>query len=669
MFQETQLVLKSIRKIKHSIMILTFLCLLTIIVSLPPTTLDATPESTTLLKSRFGVELSLLPPHDGTPYHSFNQSSFYPTKNLDSIQWTGPLDWYGNWTLQNWETTTVWGNPPYGGEWYDTEAIYFDMNITHIFMVIITSTPFYREWEGVWDIGVREPRWDVDNNWIRPGDLCLDFNLSDPREERMRTWSYDYGLDLIHDNRDHKYFPIWGNVYMRDYDLGSSLYKTVADPGGENIQDPGHGYDWYTASWYVESNWQHTNFDPFSVNRSASLRKIGDSYDGINVEYYQYIFPREWEDFQENNADTWIIEVSIPIRLFPNESWPPENGKMGIQWLTSCRNDGRTIDGTNLIVTVPGYLGDRVWEDTDFDGIQDPDEPGAPGVTIHLLNEEYETIDTTITDNFGTYGFSGLMPGSYYLQFDLPDGYIFSIQNTTDEENDSNADRVTGLTKKIELTPGQFDLSNDAGIYIDKENYPPLDPTIVGPSNGKKNTRYDFTIFSLDTDNDKIQYIIRWGDGETTKTGFLKSGTSTIQQHHWVNYGEYMITIFVIDNRNATASSHHTIFIDVVKIDNLINGYLVDDDSDGIYDLFINTKTGKKTFVGIENSTYLIDSDGDGRWDHIYNIEFGVSTYYDFLYKKYYQKIQPDFQETPGFEFLAVLFVMTIIIIIHNRKS
>jgi len=39
----------------------------------------------TLLEDRFGVNLSLIPPHDGVPYPSFDLDSFHPTKNNNSI--------------------------------------------------------------------------------------------------------------------------------------------------------------------------------------------------------------------------------------------------------------------------------------------------------------------------------------------------------------------------------------------------------------------------------------------------------------------------------------------------------------------------------------------------------------------------------------------------------
>ncbi len=52
-------------------------------------------------------------------------------------------------------------------------------------------------------------------------------------------------------------------------------------------------------------------------------------------------------------------------------------------------------------------IGDRVWDDTDGDGIQDPGEPGIAGVTVQLIDTDGTTvIATAVTDANGDYLFS-----------------------------------------------------------------------------------------------------------------------------------------------------------------------------------------------------------------------------------------------------------------------
>ncbi|MBK8472485.1 MAG: carboxypeptidase regulatory-like domain-containing protein [Sphingobacteriales bacterium] len=60
----------------------------------------------------------------------------------------------------------------------------------------------------------------------------------------------------------------------------------------------------------------------------------------------------------------------------------------------------------------PASLGDFVWLDNDGDGVQDPGEPGIPGVTVTLTLPDGTTL-TTVTDNDGLYLFDGLVRHIY----------------------------------------------------------------------------------------------------------------------------------------------------------------------------------------------------------------------------------------------------------------
>jgi len=334
-----------------------------------------------LLEDWFGVELKLQPPYGGAG-DAFILDSFKPTKNLATVDWVC-TDWYGDWTFNNgWQQTTVWGQEPSYGEWYDTEAYYFDNDENNLYMAIVTSCPFYKDWTaevgaGGPGVGVYDKRFNwIDNKWIRPGDLSLNLGYSTPRQERWgTTWSYDYGLDIVHENRDSY---VGGNIVMRDNELGKALYKTKADSGGNDIRDPGPGYDWYTGSYlYTPAGWEHTNFDPSSGNSSSILTKLGDETNGIKVNYYLYQ-PSEWDGKRENNADTWIIEATIPLNVLPAAEKPLDGQKIGLRWTTACRNDD--------INSAPVAL---LWGDVDFPS---PPPPPPGEVNFEVTKEVDQTI-------------------------------------------------------------------------------------------------------------------------------------------------------------------------------------------------------------------------------------------------------------------------------------
>ncbi|MDJ0767879.1 MAG: SdrD B-like domain-containing protein [Ilumatobacter sp.] len=115
----------------------------------------------------------------------------------------------------------------------------------------------------------------------------------------------------------------------------------------------------------------------------------------------------------------------------------------------------------------PASIGDRVWNDLDEDGIQDPDEPGVPGVEVKLLDENMVEIASTTTDADGLYEFTGLTPGTYFVQFVAPDGTSFtSPDQGGDDTVDSDANPADGKTAAITLVSGQSDTTRDAGILV-----------------------------------------------------------------------------------------------------------------------------------------------------------------------------------------------------------
>jgi fimbrial isopeptide formation D2 family protein/uncharacterized repeat protein (TIGR01451 family) len=110
-------------------------------------------------------------------------------------------------------------------------------------------------------------------------------------------------------------------------------------------------------------------------------------------------------------------------------------------------------------------LGDRVWLDADGNGVQDPGEAGARGVTVRLLDAGGALVGTTVTDALGGYGFAGLLPGSYAVQFVAPPGTALTARDVgLDDASDSDADRVTGVTRTVTLTSGRVDGTLDAGL-------------------------------------------------------------------------------------------------------------------------------------------------------------------------------------------------------------
>ncbi len=130
--------------------------------------------------------------------------------------------------------------------------------------------------------------------------------------------------------------------------------------------------------------------------------------------------------------------------------------------------------GTDNTVDAAAYFdgaiyGNYVWEDDNEDGIQDTGESGVQGITVELLSCAGAVLDSRTTNSQGKYNFTNLTPGSYKLRFsNLPADYVFTIQDATAENKDSDANVSTGETACTTLSMGETDRKWDAGIYLPK---------------------------------------------------------------------------------------------------------------------------------------------------------------------------------------------------------
>jgi hypothetical protein len=149
-----------------------------------------------------------------------------------------------------------------------------------------------------------------------------------------------------------------------------------------------------------------------------------------------------------------------------------------------------------LCSMTPVQIGNRIWFDTDGDGVQDPGEPPIAGVTVNLYDSEGTLVATTMTDSDGEYYFSSVSDGfepyaSYTIRLDNPQDYevggpLFGFQPSApgattaiaediDELIGSKAVVAGGSTYGVDAFPqmvvpplagGVIDHSFDAGFRV-----------------------------------------------------------------------------------------------------------------------------------------------------------------------------------------------------------
>ena len=113
-----------------------------------------------------------------------------------------------------------------------------------------------------------------------------------------------------------------------------------------------------------------------------------------------------------------------------------------------------SVQGVDFGLVAPATIGDRVWYDEDGNGA-DNGEPGAPNVTVILKDATGAEVARTTTDSDGRYRFTGLIPGTYTVDIEVPAGYnaATTSMTVTVGEGEENLDVDFPLTVPPAPTP------------------------------------------------------------------------------------------------------------------------------------------------------------------------------------------------------------------------
>jgi uncharacterized surface anchored protein len=153
-----------------------------------------------------------------------------------------------------------------------------------------------------------------------------------------------------------------------------------------------------------------------------------------------------------------------------NDDTNPATGKTN-SFVLGAGEEKRNIDaGLIEQAAAKAALGDRVWYDTNNNGIQDAGETGVAGVTVELYDAAGTgLLATTKTDALGNYIFNNLDAGAYTVKFvtsTLPSGYVLTAANQgASDAADTDANTSTGFTGVYTLVAGEKNMTVDAGIF------------------------------------------------------------------------------------------------------------------------------------------------------------------------------------------------------------
>jgi len=101
-------------------------------------------------------------------------------------------------------------------------------------------------------------------------------------------------------------------------------------------------------------------------------------------------------------------------------------------------------------------------------------------------------------------------------------------------------------------------------LTITIPNRPPNAPSAPsGPANGYTATSYTFTTSATDPDGNQLKYTFDWGDGATTITNYLSSGSTASASHKWSQAGTYSIKVMVTDSDGADSGWSSSVTINI----------------------------------------------------------------------------------------------------------
>jgi uncharacterized repeat protein (TIGR01451 family) len=231
-------------------------------------------------------------------------------------------------------------------------------------------------------------------------------------------------------------------------------------------------------------------------------------------------------------------------------------------------------------------VGNLVWEDRDFDGIQDEGEPGIAGVEVTLTYVDQTTgVDitrVTTTDDDGEYYFCNLIAsesGTYKLSVKTPEGWSPAEDEQGENEN-LNSDNNTSFTMDgmliVETDP--FSITDPMGLPLDEDG-------LLDQETG------DSDVIDPETNAEDPNAVGEYMDSQIDQS-FDFAFTP-------LDYGDLPAPYATL---NADDGARHTLFSD----NSLYMGQTVDPERDGAPDAM----AGESTSGGDDNTLSPDDEDG-----------------------------------------------------------
>ncbi|MGB0902300.1 SdrD B-like domain-containing protein [Halocynthiibacter sp.] len=345
-------------------------------------------------------------------------------------------------------------------------------------------------------------------------------------------------------------------------------------------------------------------------------------------------------------GDDWTLD-SMSVKVDTEDDFDSDvNQKTGItdDISLNAHQDLTNVDaGLVRDFSGTGSIGNRVWLDSNRDGIQDQNEDGLRKVSVELLDENGVVLLTTTTNKKGAYLFKNIGEGTYSVRFSAPDGHIATERNSGSDDTIDSDINASGETAQFTLGDGEKKLDVDAGFISDFSGSGSIGDRIWYDTNrnglqdsgekGARNIKVELldartnVLATVVTDNNGNYTFDDIGEGDyfvrmETPDGYTISpmyvGGDDEKDNDFTDT-DSTTDLFTLDDGEHLSNIDGGLMLDYRGTGSIGNRIWIDEDRDGIQDAGEANASGIKVSLLDKDGNILQTTKTNGNGNYIFN--------------------------------------------------